>query len=97
ALQPLSLHDALPICSASGSTRVLQTVMDGVKLQECNPTFPSGRDAIIAADIASTGGANRCMIWETFAKRGVGLDASAGSKGSIRSEEHTSELQSREK
>lgn len=69
--------------SASGSTRVLQTVVDGVKLQECNPTFPSGRDAIIAADIASTGGANRCMIWETFAKRGVGLDASAGSKGSI--------------
>ncbi|QFG53522.1 T9SS-dependent M36 family metallopeptidase [Chryseobacterium sp.] len=71
------------INSDNGSTRVLQTVMDGIKLQECNPTFPSGRDAVIAADIAATGGANRCMIWETFAKRGVGLYASAGSRKSI--------------
>ncbi len=69
--------------SGNGSTRVLQTVMDGIKLQECNPTFTSGRDAVIAADVAATGGANRCMIWETFAKRGVGLYASAGSKTNI--------------
>jgi hypothetical protein len=69
--------------ATNGSTRVLQTVLDGLKLQECNPTFPSGRDAIIAADLAATGGENRCMIWESFAKRGVGLNASAGSKTNI--------------
>ncbi|MFC6267608.1 T9SS-dependent M36 family metallopeptidase [Frigoriflavimonas asaccharolytica] len=67
----------------SGSAKVTQLVMDGLKIQECNPTFISGRDAIIAADIASNNGENRCMIWETFAKRGVGVDASAGAKNNI--------------
>ncbi|TZF93254.1 T9SS type A sorting domain-containing protein [Chryseobacterium panacisoli] len=62
----------------SGSARVLQLVMDALKLQPCNPTFVQGRDAILAADQASTGGQNKCMIWTTFAKRGLGVNASAG-------------------
>lgn len=62
----------------SGSARVLQLVMDALKLQPCNPTFAQGRDAILAADQASTGGQNKCMIWNTFAKRGLGVNASAG-------------------
>jgi len=62
----------------SGSARVLQLVMDALKLQPCNPTFVQGRDAILAADQASTGGQNKCMIWNTFAKRGLGVNASAG-------------------
>jgi hypothetical protein len=45
-----------------------------LKLQVCNPTFIDGRDAIIAADQAK-GGADRCMIWRTFAKRGLGVNA----------------------
>ncbi len=69
--------------NSNGSTRVLQTVLDALKLQECNPNFISGRDAVIAADIASTNGENRCMIWETFARRGVGAKASAGLKADI--------------
>ena len=62
----------------SGSARVLQLVMDALKLQPCNPTFVQGRDAILAADQASTNGANKCLIWNTFAKRGLGVNASAG-------------------
>lgn len=62
----------------SGSARVLQLVMDALKLQPCNPTFVQGRDAILAADQASTGGENKCMIWTTFAKRGLGVNAAAG-------------------
>jgi len=62
----------------SGSARVLQLVVDALKLQPCNPTFVQGRDAILAADQASTGGQNKCMIWTTFAKRGLGVNASAG-------------------
>lgn len=62
----------------SGTARVLQLVMDALKLQPCNPTFVQGRDAILAADQASTNGANKCMIWSTFAKRGLGVNASAG-------------------
>lgn len=67
----------------SGSGRVLQLVMDALKLQPCSPTFINGRDAILAADQATTGGADKCMIWRTFARRGLGVNASAGSKTSI--------------
>ena len=69
--------------ATNGSTRVLQLVMDGLKLQGCNPGFIEGRNAIIAADLAATGGADKCMIWKTFAARGLGLNASGGSKTNI--------------
>ncbi len=63
----------------SGSGKVLQLVVDGLKLQGCNPTFVKGRDAIIAADQAKTGGVDKCLIWNVFAKRGLGVNASPGS------------------
>jgi extracellular elastinolytic metalloproteinase len=61
-----------------GNNIAMQLVMDGVKLQACNPTFIDSRDAIIAADGANNNGANLCLIWETFARRGLGYSASAG-------------------
>ncbi|MCC3213784.1 T9SS-dependent M36 family metallopeptidase [Chryseobacterium sp. X308] len=67
----------------NGSSRVLQIVTDALKLQACNPTFIDGRNAILAADLAATGGLDKCMIWNTFAKRGLGVNASAGSKTDI--------------
>ncbi len=69
--------------TTNGSSRVLQLVTDALKLQPCYPTFVEGRDAILAADQATTQGADRCMIWRTFAKRGLGVNASAGSKTNI--------------
>ncbi|MFL9833261.1 T9SS-dependent M36 family metallopeptidase [Chryseobacterium terrae] len=69
--------------TTNGSARVLQLVTDALKLQVCNPTFIDGRDAILQADLATTGGADKCMIWRTFAKRGLGVNASAGVKTSI--------------
>ncbi|WP_230379809.1 T9SS-dependent M36 family metallopeptidase [Kaistella gelatinilytica] len=71
--------------ATNGSTRVLQNVVNGLKLQACNPTFIDGRDAILAAEAANTttGGADKCMIWNVFAARGLGIDASAGSKTDI--------------
>jgi len=67
----------------SGSAKAFQTVLNGIKLQGCFPTFVMGRDGILAADQAMTGGENKCLIWNVFAKRGVGLNASAGSKTNI--------------
>lgn len=64
----------------SGSSRVLQLVTDALKLQICNPTFIDGRNAILSAEMLTTKGENRCMIWKTFAKRGLGLNALAGDK-----------------
>ncbi|QKQ64218.1 T9SS-dependent M36 family metallopeptidase [Flavobacterium psychrophilum] len=61
-----------------GNNMIMQLVLDGIKLTGCKPTFVSGRDSLIAADEATTGGQNYCMIWKTFARRGVGVNASAG-------------------
>jgi hypothetical protein len=61
-----------------GNNLALQLVIDGLKLQPCSPTFVTGRDALIAADANANAGANECLIWEAFAKRGVGLNASDG-------------------
>lgn len=69
--------------TTNGSSRVLQLVTNALKLQVCNPTFINGRDAILSAELAATQGADRCMIWQTFAKRGLGVNASAGSKTNI--------------
>lgn len=69
--------------TTNGSTRVLQLVTDALKLQACNPSFVEGRDAILAAEFATTNGADKCMIWRVFAARGLGLTASAGFKDDI--------------
>jgi hypothetical protein len=61
-----------------GNNRIMRIVLDGIKLQACSPTFIDGRDAIIAADQAITGGEDYCLIWEAFAARGLGVNATAG-------------------
>ena len=66
-----------------GNNKVMRLVLDGLKLQTCTPNFIIGRNALIAADQATTGGQDYCMIWRVFASRGVGTGASAGSGSSI--------------
>ena len=68
--------------TTGGNNLALQLVTDGMKLQPCSPGFVDGRDAILLADSVLTGGANECIIWEAFAKRGLGFSASQGSSGS---------------
>ncbi len=63
---------------SKGNILALQLVMDGLKLQPCSPTFLQSRDAILAADEALTNGVNQCLIWEAFAKRGMGFSAVSG-------------------
>ena len=62
-----------------GNNMAMQLVLDGMKLQPCNPGFVDGRDAILQADQQLNGGANSCLIWETFANRGLGFSADQGS------------------
>jgi hypothetical protein len=68
--------------NTGGNNRALQFVMDGLKFQPCAPGFEDGRNAILAADQALTGGANACEIWRAFAKRGLGFSADQGSSAS---------------
>ncbi len=65
-----------------GNNLAMQLVMDGLKLQPCEPGFVDGRDAILLADQNLTGGANQCVIWAAFARRGLGFSASQGSSSS---------------
>jgi extracellular elastinolytic metalloproteinase len=62
----------------AGNNRAIQLVMDAMKIQPCEPGFVDGRDAILAADVALYGGANQCLIWEVFARRGLGYYADQG-------------------
>ena len=65
-----------------GNNLAIQLVIDGMKMAPCTPGFVDARNAIIAADAALTGdvatgvpGENECLIWSTFARRGLGLSA----------------------
>ncbi|KAI9503066.1 peptidase M36 [Coemansia spiralis] len=62
---------------SKGNSIMLQILLDGMKLQPCNPSFIDARDAIIQAEKNLTGGKNSCAIWRGFAKRGLGVNASS--------------------
>lgn len=62
----------------SGNHKVLQLVVNAMKIQPCNPSFITARNAIFTADELLYNGAHHCLLWESFAKRGLGLNASAG-------------------
>ncbi|PYQ07378.1 MAG: metalloprotease [Acidobacteria bacterium] len=62
-----------------GNNLAIQLVIDGMKFQPCLPGFVDGRNGILTADVALTGGKNQCEIWRAFAKRGLGFSASQGS------------------
>jgi hypothetical protein len=66
-----NVHDP----TAGGNTMAFQLVVQGLKLQPCTPTFPDSRDAILLADEQINDGANRCLIWGVFARRGLGVNA----------------------
>ena len=61
-----------------GNNIALQLVLDGLKLQPCNPTFLDARDAILLADQINFGGINQAILWKAFAKRGMGWNAEDG-------------------
>lgn len=56
----------------SGNARALLLVMDGMKIQPCDPGFVDGRNAIMTADIARYQGVDTCLISTVFARRGLG-------------------------
>lgn len=65
-----------------GNNKILQLITDALKIQVCQPGFVDGRDAILIADELNNDGANKCMIWRVFARRGLGYSASQGSSQS---------------
>lgn len=75
-------YDADLYRGTGGNNMAIQLVIDGLKLQPCAPGFVDVRDAILLADEINYGGMNKCLIWEVFARRGLGFSADQGSPGS---------------
>jgi hypothetical protein len=69
-----------------GNAIALKLVIEGLRLQPCNPGFITGRNAILKADTLFFGAQYSCAILEAFARRGMGVGASQGS-ASIRGDE----------
>lgn len=61
--------------SERGNTVMMQLVIDGLKLQPCEPDFISARDAILQAERIRCGGVYQCVLWKAFAARGLGVNA----------------------
>ncbi|AYA39006.1 T9SS C-terminal target domain-containing protein [Hymenobacter oligotrophus] len=61
-----------------GNNMAMFLVIDGLKLQPCSPGFVDARDAILKADQLRYGGKNQKLIWQVFARRGLGFSAKQG-------------------
>ncbi len=60
----------------NGGNRIaLQLIIEGMKYTECGPGMVDGRDGILAADEALFDGKYSCLIWDVFARRGLGYYA----------------------
>jgi len=72
-------YDANLATGNAGNNKVMRLAIDAFKLQPCGPSTINYRDALIAADQATTGGQDYCLITNVFTRRGMGLNASSGS------------------
>ena len=65
-----------PATQCPGNRRWLQLVFDGFLLQQGATSMLDARDAMLAADRMRFGGANQAALWDAFARRGMGSNAS---------------------
>ena len=65
----------LPADQCPGNRRWLQLVFDSFLLQQGATSMLDARDAMLAADQMRFGGADKAVMWQAFARRGMGRDA----------------------
>ncbi|MFT7602900.1 MAG: extracellular elastinolytic metalloproteinase, partial [Saprospiraceae bacterium] len=61
-----------------GNNHNARIIMDGLKFQPCSPGFVDGRNAIFQANLANNGGQYISILWNIFARRGLGYSADQG-------------------
>ena len=66
----------LPSTKCPGNRRWIQLMFDAFLLQQGATSMLDARDAMLAADRMRFGGANQKVLWQAFARRGMGVDAS---------------------
>jgi hypothetical protein len=65
----------------AGNQIMLSLLIEGMKLTPCSPGFVDSRNGILAADTLLYGGAHSELLWDAFARRGLGVNANQGSSG----------------
>ncbi len=71
-------NGATPVAECPGSRRWIQLVFDSLLLLAgSGPSQVDARDALLAADQVRFGGPNQDIIWNAFAGRGLGENASS--------------------
>ncbi len=80
-LQQACFAGDLPVTQCPGNRRWAQLVFDAWLLMASGSvSMVDARDAMLAADMIRFGGAHQALLWNTFARRGLGTGAaSAGS------------------
>ncbi|MEM7187679.1 MAG: M36 family metallopeptidase [Bacteroidota bacterium] len=66
-----------------GNNIAIELVIEALKLVPSEPGLVDFRDAVLQADMVLNNSANNCLIWQAFAKRGVGLSADQGTTSGV--------------
>ncbi|WP_107705533.1 M36 family metallopeptidase [Nocardioides allogilvus] len=64
-----------PVAQCPGNRRWLQLMFDSFLLQQGATSMLDARDAMLAADQMRFAGADKAVMWQAFARRGMGRDA----------------------
>ena len=84
-----TMYDVRTVLGLNDATITL--ILDGMRSTVSGPnaTFLNARDGILAADQATTGGADRCALWSAFAGRGMGVAAVSNGLHAVPTEDFT--------
>jgi hypothetical protein len=66
-----------------GDTTMNTLVVEGMKVTNPDPSFLDARDGVLLADLAINAGVNQCLLWDAFARMGLGLSAQTVDKNDI--------------
>ena len=72
-------YNADVYAATGGNNIALKLVLDACKIQICNPSYVAARNAILRVDSLS-GGENHDLLWNIFARRGLGYSATSGTR-----------------
>jgi extracellular elastinolytic metalloproteinase len=82
ALQKSCANGATPVTACPGNRRWIQLVFDSFLLMaNVQNSQVDAKNALLAADLLRFGGANQDLIWNAFAKRGLGEGAFSNGAG----------------
>ena len=77
-LQQACITGEVPVTECPGNRRWMQLVYDAWLLMASGQvSMVDARDAMLAADLIRFGGANQAVLWNTYAKRGLGMNAAS--------------------